>query len=127
MVSKQDGAPRIHIGETFVNKGTYRPDGTLDESRQHRFGDSDVYESWATVGQRGALFQSLQREYGRCTGKVMIDDADAPGGARAIGWVFEKRMPYEDDPRSFYKREVWVTLHSAPPTKTTTYHYLSAA
>jgi hypothetical protein len=127
MIASTTEAPaKIWVQESYVNTGTYQADGTLDDSQQWRFGDSDVYETWASVDQRGDLFRSLQREYGRCISTMMIDDKDAPGGARAIGWVFEKRMAYEDDRRKFYKREVWVSLHSAPPTKTTTYHYLSA-
>jgi hypothetical protein len=62
----------------------------------------------------GKLFRSLQREFGRCMSKVYID---APGGEVHIGWTFRKR----ENP--FVWREVWVTVHDQPPTRTTKYHY----
>jgi hypothetical protein len=89
----------LQIQESFVNatKGT-------------RFGDSDWYEPY--TDDLGELYRSLRSEYGRCVSKVYVDTAG--GEAKAIGWVFHKRMEYEDahhcrpDERS-YLREVWVT------------------
>ena len=83
------------IAETFVN---------LDKG--YRFGETAPYEPWTQ--RRGALFHTLQREYGRCTGKVYIDRKD--GGSQAIGWVFAKRCQYDDSPE-YYTREVWVTVY----------------
>jgi hypothetical protein len=60
------------------------------------------------------------REYGRCQSTVYIDTED---GAKAIGWVFVKRMPYSDAPNESYLQETWVTVHEAPPTRTVEYHY----
>ena len=101
----------IHVQETFINA-----------TEGYRFGDSDVYETW--TNDRGKLFRDMQREYGRCKGKVWIDrDGAAP---LQVGWVFQKRMQYEDS-REWYTREVWVTLHTAPPTRSVKYHYLSEA
>ncbi len=80
----------------------------------YTFGESGVYETW--TDNRGKLYRSLQSEYGRCTGKVRTD-TDGP-----IGWVFEGLVQYEDNTNK-YKREVWVTVHTGPPTETIEYHY----
>lgn len=53
-------------------------------------------------------FLWLQRMYGRCTSKVYIDTV-APGPPREIGWCFQKRVAYDDCPRTFLQ-EAWVTL-----------------
>lgn len=110
----------LYISETFIN-----------QTEGYRFGESGVYETYFEDDEIGKLFRSLQQEYGRCTSKVYIDTDE---GTKQIGWVFEKRMEYEDSrPRyddygrrqkpDTYIREVWVTVHEAPPTKTTEYHY----
>jgi hypothetical protein len=52
---------------------------------------------------------------------VYIDVAGR--GAVAIGWVFRKRMRY-DDCDEVYLRDVWVTLHADRDTVTRTPHYL---
>ncbi len=82
-----------------------------------RNGDSDVYKTF--TDSYGELYRAMMREYGRCTGKVYIDTKT---GARAIGWVFMKRQTY-DDCNETYILETWVTVHKAPPTKTTEFHY----
>lgn len=99
----------IYIRETYVN---------LDKG--WRFGESDVYET--DFDDKGKLYRSLVREYGRCTGKMYVDLK----GGRTIeaGWVFVKRMQY-DDSNETYLREVWVSLHSAPDTITRKSHYLN--
>ena len=60
----------------------------------------------------------MQREYGRCVGKIYIDDN------KQLGWVFESRQQYENS-TEFYIREVWITVHSEPPTIVTKYHYFN--
>ena len=102
----------LMVSETYVN-----------ESKGYQIGDSGLYEPYTE--KIGRLFLEIQREYGRCTGKVYIDTAN---GVKAIGWCFEKRMRYEDargnDPeRDYYLRAVWVTLHDAPDTVTREHHY----
>lgn len=91
----------IFMSETFINK-----------DKNARFGESGIYESF--TDDKGKLFKSLQREYGRCVSRVYVDRADGP--PKAIGWVFEKRMQYEDartnGADSYYVREVWVTLYT---------------
>lgn len=102
----------LWISETFVNA-----------TQGYRFGDSEPYETYAD--DCGQLFRDMQREYGRCRGRMYIDSAE---GIKAVGWVFEKRMRYEDardnDPeRDYYLREVWVAIHDAPDTVTRERHY----
>lgn len=83
---------------------------------------------------------------GRCTGKVYVDvpegdmsvaaggpaeaPAERPDGkmtvARQVGWVFVARNPEpvnRNDSQPTGLREAWVTVHEAPPTVVTTYHY----
>lgn len=55
----------------------------------------------------GSAYRRFQEEYGRCTGHVHQDSDDA----MAIGWVFEKRVPYDDTPKETYLREVWITMY----------------
>ncbi len=66
----------------------------------------------------------MRREYGRCVGRVYHD---TPSGTKAIGWVFQSRVLYEGERKATYLREVWVTVHTAPPTRTVEYHYLEQA
>jgi hypothetical protein len=90
----------LQIQESFVNV-----------TEGHRYGDSHWYEPY--TADKGALYRALRREYGRCVSRVYID-TDA--GAKAIGWVFVKRVEYDDahrisDPsKRTYLREVWVSL-----------------
>ena len=83
-------------------------------------GESEVYETFTE--DRGELFRSSQRAYGRCTGN-MYNDSD--GKTAKVGWVFQSRRPYEDDPTKSSLIETWVSVHTGPPTVTTRYHYAS--
>ena len=98
----------LFVKETHVNR-----------TEGYRLGDSGVYETF--TDNTGRLFRSLQKEFGRCTGKCYIDMPD--GSAKQIGWVFQKRQKYTDCNET-YLAETWVTLHSAPPTRTVEYHYV---
>lgn len=84
----------------------------IDATRGYVFSESDWYEPY--TGNRGRLFLDCQREYGRCVSAVY---RDRPNGTPAVvGWVFQKRMDY-DDARSkadTYLREVWVELRRVP-------------
>lgn len=82
------------ISEQFVN---------LD--RNYRFGGTEPYETFTE--KCGELFKHFQREYGRCTSSIYVD---TPNGTKRIGWVFQKRVQYEDS-ENYYTREVWITLH----------------
>jgi hypothetical protein len=81
----------------------------------------------------GDLFRALSgkdKRYpwealGRCTGKVYVDDAPE-GEPRQVGWIFEARNPEpvnRGDEQPTGLRVAWVTVHEAPPTVTTEYHY----
>lgn len=53
------------------------------------------------------IFKFSRKEFGGCTSKVYIGKG---GDTDAIGWTFERRRPFEDDNKSFYTHEVWVTI-----------------
>lgn len=100
------------IGETFYNA-----------TEGYRFGSLEPYEPW--TNDTGKLFRTLQREYGRCTSSVYVDSPDN-GKPHRIGWVFQKRMEYEDyrgHGERYYTREVWVTLYEEKDTVKRTHHY----
>ena len=95
----------LQIQESFVSI-------EADGEKSYRLGESDWYEPF--TDELGQLFASLRREYGGCTGKVYQDTPD--GDPDPIGWVFEKKVEYEDADRAglqgrdrFYTRQVWVT------------------
>ncbi len=89
------------LRETYVN---------VTENCQS--GKSDVYESF--TDKIGTLFRSLQKEYGRCIGKVYIDVKDK---AKQIGWIFQKRQSYTDVNET-YLQETWIELHEREPETT---------
>lgn len=97
--------------------GIFCQETYLNRTENHGIGESDVYETFAETP--GELYRAMVAEYGRCIGRVYVDSADGP---KAIGWVFVKRMRYEDSPET-YLREVWVTLHERMPETQTTVHY----
>lgn len=99
----------LWIKETFVNA-----------TANHMIGIDPWYET--RYSDRGALFRSLQKEYGR----AVAMHSDVPGQgfigshtASNVGWVFTKRMRYEDargnGPDDHYIREVWVSVRAVPP------------
>lgn len=89
------------VSETFINA-----------TKGWQIGETEPYEPYTDT--TGELFRAMQKEYGRCTSAVYIDSPAGP--PQRVGWVFEKKMRYEDargnDPeRDFYTREVWITLY----------------
>ena len=93
----------LYVQETYVN-----------ETKGYRCGESEVYETF--TDKPGRLFRDMQREYGRCVSSMYIDGED--GNAQRIGWVFRKRMEYEDyrgHGERYYVREVWVSVHERKP------------
>lgn len=82
----------------------------VNATKGHLLGDSgEPYEPF--TDDLGRLFKSLQSEFGKVGSKVYVDTTQ---GVKHVGWCFVKRMRYEDardnSERSFYIREVWVTL-----------------
>lgn len=89
----------LKIKETYVN-----------ETKGYQWGDSGWYEPYTE--NIGRLFLNMQREFGRCIGRMYRDYEN--GKTVAVGWVFQKRMRYEDArynrPEDYYLREVWVEV-----------------
>ena len=100
----------LYVSEAYINA-----------TEGYCYGESGISEAFTS--DRGQLYRRLRDEYGRCIGKVCRDSPSGP--PEAIGWVFQGRTKYEDTGET-YLREVWVTLHTEPPTVTTEYHYASA-
>ena len=59
----------------------------------------------------GEIYREMQREYGRCVSKMYKDLANNEQGHAyvQIGWVFEKRVKYDDSKETFLQ-ETWVSL-----------------
>jgi hypothetical protein len=80
----------------------------INATEGHRIGENvqriedTIFEGKAV----GDIYRYCVREYGRCIGKVYVD---TDTGAMAVGWVFVKRMKYEDVNET-YLHETWVTL-----------------
>ena len=55
---------------------------------------------------RGEVFRHYRTQFGKCTSMVYFD----PG--IECGWVYSKRVPYEDDPKSTYLRSAWVMIEA---------------
>jgi len=89
----------------------------IDKTNNAGLGESNVYETF--TDSKAILFKALQKDNGRCTGKVFIEKLD--GSVVSIGWVFEKQVKYEDC-NEYFTRETWVTLHNKKP-KTTIEHF----
>jgi hypothetical protein len=95
----------LQIRESYVNA-----------TRNVQFGETDFQTAY--TDDRGRLFRSLQKEYGRCISRMYRDTKD--GAPIVVGWVFSKRMEYEDARRDwskdcrFYIREVWVEVREVP-------------
>jgi len=86
-------------------------------------GDSGLYEPFTE--DIGRLFGSLQKECGRCIGKVYIDLFNKKKeltDTKAVGWIFERISHYEDTGEK-YLHKTWVTLHNDKPTVKTKNHY----
>lgn len=91
----------------------------INKSEGYRTGETEVYETF--TNDKGELFRDLQKEYGRCTGKMYVDKTD--GSTLCVGWIFEKRQKYDDSPETFLL-ETWISVHKAEPTRTVQCHYL---
>ena len=80
-----------------------------DQEKTYRLGaevtdvDDTIFDATDPEKLPGAIFRFCQKEYGRCVSGVYVGEGDQ------VGWVFEKRMQYEDC-NDTYIRQVWVTL-----------------
>lgn len=83
----------------------------VNRTEGYRSGDSEYYEP--LTNEVGALFRELQREHGRCTGRMYQDvrrgSLTVPYDyqPKVCGWVFEKREKYTDC-NEWYLCETWV-------------------
>jgi len=84
----------------------------VNEDRHYRFGDSEPFECDAETP--GEVYKAMMSQYGRCISKMFVDSVDGKK-SKHIGWVFEKRMKY-DDSNDTFKCHTWVSLHEKPPT-----------
>jgi hypothetical protein len=99
---KETDMANLYISETHVNRTEKRL-------------CCDPLEPYETfTDQKGRLFLELQRDYGRCIGKQYVDRKD--GTTVQTGWVFQKRMRYQDSPET-YLHETWITVWSELPTR----------
>jgi hypothetical protein len=95
----------------------------LDATERYILSETEVFES--CFDEKGKLFRGMQKEHGRCVGKVYVDKKSGDEGeliARQIGWVFQKLENYQDSNEKFL-RETWVTIHREPAQKVIHYHY----
>lgn len=99
----------LWIQETFIN-----------ETKGYQFGSGPWIDSECDT--MGELFRQLSREYGRCTSKIYRDVKSGDSWkVETVGWVFEKRMEYEDAYRisnkkeRVYLRHVWVSVSTVDP------------
>lgn len=80
----------------------------VNDTRGWIFNDGD----WERVFEENTktIFKMLQKDHGRCTGKMFVDGKD--GSTKHIGWVFEKRECYSDRnglrQDDFFRCETWV-------------------
>ena len=94
----------------------------VDKDKNQLYDVVDWYETRFDDGQRRDLFKSCSREFGRARAMWV----DKPGGGRhQVGWVFEKRVEYEDAragapaKERTYLREVWVEVSIGDPRQPT--------
>ncbi len=80
-----------------------------------RYGDAGWYETKFADNELRPMLKSLTKMLGR----VRSMWRDKPGGGREqVGWVFEKRVSY-DDSKDTYLREVWVEVSIGDPRQAT--------
>ncbi len=94
----------------------------VDATKGVRYGDADWYETRFADNELRPLLRSLIKEYGRV--RSMWRDK-VGGGREQVGWVFEKRVEYEDVSKTTpakertYLREVWVEVSIGDPRQAT--------
>lgn len=91
----------------------------VNATEEMRIGESEPYEAW--TDDVGRLFKGLQKEYGRCTGKVYVESS-IDGASNHIGWVFSKLKSYSDSTDT-YMHKVRVCLLKSKPIVTVTWEY----
>lgn len=103
-----NNTPHIWISETYIIVETDK-DGNQTRCLNY---ESEPYKTRYSENQRGRLFKDLQKQFGKCTNKVYIDQPD--GTIEHIGWIFIKRRKYERS-KDTYIQEVWIIRHTPEP------------
>lgn len=90
----------VEEAHEIVNTETHETVCLISEPFEYDMGEYDG---------PGDVFRAFVRshEYGRCAGKVYVNDG------QPVGWIFEKRDRYEDTGDPFL-HVTWVTLMSGP-------------
>ena len=70
----------------------------------------DWYETRFNVSERRGLYASCAKEYGRAASMYRNNTQ--------VGWVFERRVRYEDS-QDAYLREVWIEVSIGDPRRPT--------
>lgn len=94
----------IWYTETYCSRKE-SPEGEITLSS---YGESE--ELKAHTDNIGHLFRDLQKDNGRCVGKIYVDTRE---GTKQTGWVFLKRKKYTDCNET-YLCETWVSLLEKP-------------
>jgi hypothetical protein len=93
----------------YVCEGYYVNETRVDVNRHCQLGNSGIFRTpFAKVGD---LYRDMQKEHGRCTGKMYVDRGGKPVW---VGWVFQKRDKYTDSKKSFLL-ETWVNFYATNP------------
>lgn len=87
-----------------INVLEVHPDDGTEGGEEKRYGLYDDIQEWGAE-TTGEVYRDARKEYGRCVSKMYRDTKD--GGAEHIGWVFQKRVQYEDSNQT-YIQEVWI-------------------
>jgi hypothetical protein len=74
--------------------------------KEQRLRDYDETIEWDTCSTAKDVYRAAKKEYGRCSGKVYVDNPD--GVTRHVGWVFIKRCKFSDC-SEYYLQETWIT------------------
>ena len=92
----------------------------VDATKGGRYSDVDWYETKFADNELRPMFKNLVKEFGRV--RSMWRDK-AGGGREQVGWVFEKRVEYDDNrantpiKQRTYLREVWVEVSIGPASR----------
>lgn len=86
--------------------------GITQVNKTERYGLSDTEYHETKYDNTSELYRALVKEYGRCIGRLYVDMKD--DSTKHIGWVFVKRMRYDDVPETFLC-ETWVSIYTEKP------------
>ena len=80
----------------------------VEGERKYSLGESETFDSiFPKLFSKKAMLKELMREYGHCIGKMFVGE---PPSQKHIGYVFQKRLAFEDSPKDTYLCETWVEV-----------------